>query len=95
MSRMSGDERQMSSERRGSGGDRRSHEPFPSGISWGVGCLVASLSTVGLLILVALVAIALEPPTWVQVVLGVALAVGGAVFAWLIASALGQRRDRS
>lgn len=57
--------------------------------------MVAALSTVGLLILVALIAIALEPPTWMQVVLGAGLAVGGAVFAWLIASALGQRRERN
>lgn len=66
--------------------------PLPAEVRWTVGCLVASLATVGVLILVALVAIALSPPTWVQVVLGVGLAVGGAVFAWLIASALGQRR---
>ena len=69
--------------------------PLPAELRWTVGCLLGALSTVGVLILVALVAIALEPPTWVQVVLGAALAVGGAVFAWLIASALGQRRDRS
>ena len=61
-------------------------------IRWTVGCLVGALATIGILILVALVAIALEPPTWVQVVLGAGLACGGAVFAWLIASALGERR---
>lgn len=69
--------------------------PLPAELRWTVGCLVATLATVGVLILVALVALALEPPTWVQVLLGVGLAVGGAVFAWLIASALGQRRYRS
>jgi hypothetical protein len=69
--------------------------PLPAEVRWTVGCLLATLSTIGVLILVALVAIALEPPTWVQVLLGASLAVGGAVFAWLIASALGQRRDRS
>lgn len=63
-----------------------------TGLRWGVGCLVGTLSTIGILILVALLAIALSPPTWVQVLLGGGLAVGGAVFAWLIASALGQRR---
>ena len=68
--------------------------PLPAELRWTVGCLLGALSTVGVLILVALVAIALEPPTWVQVVLGVGLAVGGAVFAWLIASALGQRKGR-
>ena len=61
-------------------------------VRWTVGCLVGALATVGILILVALVAIALSPPTWVQVVLGAGLAGGGAVFAWLIASALGERR---
>ena len=69
--------------------------PLPAEVRWTVGCLLGTLSTIGVLILVALVAIALEPPTWVQVLLGAGLAVGGAVFAWLIASALGQRRDRS
>ena len=69
--------------------------PLPPEVRWTVGCLLATLSTIGVLILVALVAIALEPPTWVQVLLGAGLAVGGAVFAWLIASALGQRRYRS
>ena len=67
---------------------------LPAEVRWTVGCLVATLSTIGVLILVALVAIALEPPTWVQVLLGAGLAVGGAVFAWLIATALGQRRYR-
>ena len=67
---------------------------LPAELRWTVGCLLAMLSTIGVLILVALVAIALEPPTWVQVLLGAGLAVGGAVFAWLIATALGQRRYR-
>lgn len=70
-------------------------QPLPAELRWTVGCLLGALSMVGVLILVALVAIALEPPTSVQVALGAALAVGGAVFAWLIASALGQRQSRS
>jgi phosphate/sulfate permease len=52
------------------------------------GCFVASAAIIGTLVLVFLVVLALRPPTWVQVVIGVALAVGGATFAWLIASAL-------
>lgn len=72
----------------------REQAPLPPELRWTVGCLVASMATVGILILVFLVAIALSPPTWVQVVLGVGLAVGGAIFAWLIASALGQRGPR-
>jgi len=95
MGSMKQNDRETTGERRLRISDRRAQEPLPSGLRWGVGCLVASLSTVGLLILVALVAIALEPPRWVQVLLGAGLAVGGAVFAWLIASALGQRRYRA
>jgi phosphate/sulfate permease len=49
---------------------------------------------VGILILVLLVAVALSPPTWVQVLLGVALALGGAAFAWLVATALGQKESQ-
>ena len=67
---------------------------LPPELRWTVGCLVAALATVGVLILVFLIAIALSPPTWVQVVLGVGLAIGGAIFAWLIASALGDRGPR-
>ena len=74
--------------------DQRSGPPLPAELRWTVGCLVASMATVGILILVFLVAIALSPPTWVQVLLGVGLAIGGAIFAWLIASALGERGPR-
>ena len=66
--------------------------PLPPEVRWGVGILVSSAAVTGILILVFLVAIALTPPTWVQVLLGVGLAIGGALFAWLIASALGQRK---
>ena len=71
---------------------RRETETLPPEVRWGVGILVSSAAVVGILILVFLVAIALTPPTWVQVSLGVGLAVGGALFAWLIAHALGQRK---
>lgn len=74
--------------------DQGTDPPLPPELRWTVGCLVAAMATVGILILVFLVAIALSPPTWVQVVLGIGLAIGGAVFAWLIASALGERRPR-
>jgi ABC-type enterobactin transport system permease subunit len=46
---------------------------------------------VGIMILLLLIAMALEPPAWVQVLLGAWLALGGAAFAWLLASALGSR----
>lgn len=62
---------------------------MPPEVRWTVGCLVGAVSIVGLLILVLLVAVVLSPPTWIQVVLGVALALGGVAFAWLVATALG------
>ena len=55
--------------------------------SWLVGCALGAVATTGIVILVFLVALALQPPTWVQIALGGGLALGGAVFAWLIASA--------
>lgn len=61
-------------------------------VRWGAGCLVAAAALTGLLVLILLVAFALQPPAWVQVVLGVGLVIGGAVLAWLVASALGQSR---
>ena len=61
----------------------------PDVVRWSVGCLVASAATVGVVILVFLVAVALQPPIWAQIALGVGLAIGGAILAWLVASALG------
>jgi hypothetical protein len=40
------------------------------------------------------VTLALQPPEWVQVLTGVALVGGGALLAWLVASALGRSRAR-
>ena len=59
------------------------------------GCLVGAAAMIGTLILVALIAMALQPPTWVQVLLGVGLAVGGGALTWLVISALGQSRTRT
>jgi phosphate/sulfate permease len=49
--------------------------------------------------MVLLLAFYIQPPTWVQIVLGIVLAVGGALLAWLVAAALGraqaeQKRER-
>ena len=66
-------------------------KPLPVEVRWTLGCLVAAAAMVGVVIFVSLVAIALTPPTWVNVVLGVVLALGGASLAWLVATALGQR----
>lgn len=57
-------------------------------VRFGVGCLVALAAIAGSLILVFLVAFALQPPAWVQVLLGVALIGGGAVLGLLVAKAL-------
>jgi hypothetical protein len=55
--------------------------------SWLVGCALGAVATTGIVILVFLVALVVQPPVWVQIALGGGLALGGAVFAWLIASA--------
>ena len=62
-------------------------------VQWGFGCLMGLTAVTGLLILLLLVAYVLQPPTWLQILLGVGLTVGGAIFAWLVASALGQSRS--
>ena len=59
--------------------------------SWLVGCALGAVATTGIVILVFLVALVVQPPTWVQVALGVGLALGGAIFAWLVASAFRTR----
>ena len=61
---------------------------------WTVGCLVGAAAIVGSLMLVLLVALALQPPEWVQVLAGILLAGGGALLAWMVAAALGQSRRR-
>jgi threonine/homoserine/homoserine lactone efflux protein len=66
-----------------------------SAVQWGVGCLVAAAALVGVVLMVLLLAFYLQPPTWVQVVLGVVLAVGGALLAWLVATALGRSQGES
>jgi hypothetical protein len=58
-------------------------------VRFGVGCLVALAAIAGSLVLVFLVAFALQPPAWVQVLIGVALIGGGAVLGLLVATALG------
>ena len=62
-------------------------EPRTDVVRWGVGCAVGIAAMIGVAILVFLVALALQPPTWVQVVLGIVLVIGAAVLAWLVATA--------
>lgn len=61
-------------------------------LRWGLGCLIGMASMVGLLILALLVAIALQPPTWLQVIIGLVLVIAGAALGWLVVSALDSGR---
>jgi cytochrome c biogenesis factor len=55
--------------------------------------LVAAAALIGSLVLVFVIAFLLDPPEWVQVLLGIGLVLEGALLAWLVASALGQSRE--
>jgi hypothetical protein len=59
---------------------------------WGFGCLVAAAALIGSLALVFVIAFLLDPPEWVQVLLGIGLVLEGALLAWLVAAALGRSR---
>jgi hypothetical protein len=61
-------------------------------VQWGVGCLLGMTAMAGMLIIVLLVAIALEPPTWLQVLMGIGLVAVGAALTWLIATALARSK---
>lgn len=65
----------------------------PDLFRWFVALAVGGAATIGVVILVFLVSLALQPPPWVQVVLGVVLAVGAAIFTWLVAKAWPSRES--
>jgi lipopolysaccharide export system protein LptC len=58
---------------------------------WVIGVIVGLTAMVGLMILVAIVSFALEPPAWVQIIMGIVLVGVACLLTWLVASALGQR----
>lgn len=58
---------------------------------WVAAGIVAAAALLGLVVLVAIVVYALQPPGWLQIVVGVAMVAGTVFFAWLLASAL--RKD--
>lgn len=60
---------------------------------WIIAALIACVALIGIVLLVAAVVVALNPPLWMGVVVGTVLAVGAAAFAWLVASALASRSD--
>ena len=70
--------------------DRRSG-PMSTEMRWVIGIIVGLTAMLGLMILVALVSFALEPPAWLQVVMGIVLVAVACLLTWLVASALGQR----
>jgi hypothetical protein len=74
---------------------RREHHDAPFGndvLRWGVAGVVAGAALIGLLTLIVAVVVVLQPPGWVQSLLGVGLATGTGVLAWLVATALRSSR---
>ena len=71
---------------------REDKRPMSAEARWTVGALIGGVAMLGMLILLLLIALALQPPTWVQIVLGIALVAGGAALTWLVATALGGTR---
>jgi len=70
-----------------SSSEKRERTQEPDLVRWFVAFGVGAAATIGVVILVFLVALALQPPAWVQIVLGAVLAVGAAIFTWLVATA--------
>lgn len=69
--------------------------PMRPEVRWTIGIVVGLTAMVGLMILVVLVSLALEPAAWVQILMGVVLVAVACVLAWLVASALGERDRRN
>ena len=64
-------------------------------VRWTIGIVVGLTAMVGLMILVILVSLALEPPAWIQIVMGVFLVAVACILTWLVAAALGERDRRT
>ena len=62
-------------------------------VRWGLGCFLGTIAMLGSLILAGILVFALNPPGWVQVVVGIALLLIGAAIAWLVATALERSRQ--
>ena len=72
-------------------GRDKGNGPMKPEVRWLIGVVVGLTAMLGLMILVVLVSLALEPPAWIQIVIGVVLVAFACLLAWLVASALGQR----
>jgi uncharacterized membrane protein len=59
-------------------------------VRWVIASALAGIALLGLVIIVGIVTIALQPAGWVQTTVGIVLALGTAGFAWLVAMALCQ-----
>ena len=69
--------------------DRGAAVPEPDDVMrWVTAGIVAAAALLGLAVLAVYIVFALEPPGWLQVVLGVGMVAGAVFFAWLLASAL-------
>lgn len=55
---------------------------------WVAAGVVSTVALLGLVVLVAIAAYFLQPPLWLQIVLGVGMAAGTAAFAWVLAASL-------
>lgn len=78
--------------RRRDGRDEIPGVPKPDEVvRWVTAAFLAAAALLGLVVLAAILTFALQPPGWLQIVIGVVMAGGAAFFAWLIASAL--RKD--
>lgn len=62
-------------------------------VRWVTAAFLAGAALLGLVVLAAVLTFALQPPGWIQIVVGVVMAAGAVFFAWLIASAL--RKDEA
>lgn len=70
---------------------RHKNDPL---VGWGMAVLVASAALIGLVILVLVIAFAVQPPAWAQILVGVLIVVGVVSFAWLLQAAMrSSRRD--
>jgi hypothetical protein len=88
----SGGRQQLGQRRLGVTADGRTPEGMSAEARWGLGCLVAAAALIGSLVLVFVIAFLLDPPEWVQVLMGIGLVLEGALLAWLVAAALGRAR---
>jgi protein-S-isoprenylcysteine O-methyltransferase Ste14 len=76
--------------------DAREQEIIGQMSKWLIAAGIACVALFGFFALIAALVFVFELPPWIEVVIGVVLALGTAAFAWLVASALESgRRSRA